>query len=146
VPHLTALIDPRGVVLRVVVAVTAARRAALQAAGQSAPNPESANLLVDTGASMTSLDKVVIQKLGLQPTGSISVNTPSTGTKPHQCSSYDVDILMVTSKGQIKHIPALPVIEADFSAQGHDGLIGRDILADFRMTYSGPDNIVWLSY
>jgi hypothetical protein len=145
-PHLTALIDPRGVILQVVVAVTGARRAALTTAGLPVPTPELVTLLVDTGASMTNIDIAVIQKLGLQPTGSVSVNTPSTGKTPHQCHSYDADIIFVTAKGAVKHVPAIPVIEADFSAQGHSGLIGRDILADFRMTYSGPDNAVWLSY
>ena len=46
----------------------------------------------------------------------------------------------------MKHIPALPVIEGNYSAQGHHGLIGRDILADFRVFYSGHENLVMLSY
>jgi hypothetical protein len=82
----------------------------------------------------------------LQPTGSVGINTPSTGTAPHQCFTYDIDLIFVTAKGAFKQVAALPVIESDFASQGFAGLIGRDVLTDFRITYSGPDNVVWLSY
>ena len=94
---------------------------------------------------MTAVDVSVIQKLGLQPTGAIGMNTPSSGAIPIQCSTYDID-MVIPAGSAMKHIRALPVVEADFSAQGHEGLIGRDILAEFRMIYSGPDDLVMLSY
>jgi hypothetical protein len=94
---------------------------------------------------MTCLCSSVIQQLGLQPTGSIDIHTPSTGNAAHQCSTYDVDLIFPGNPAP-KHIAALPVVESDFAAQGIQGLIGRDVLRDFRMTYSGPDNLVLLSF
>lgn len=144
-PHYTVLIDQRGALLQVIAAVTAARRAALQTAGLVVPDAVPASLLIDTGASISSIDVAVINRLGLQPTGSMSILTPSTGTTPHQCATYDIDLL-IPGPANVQHIPALPVIEGNYSAQGHHGLIGRDILAAFRIFYSGHENIVMLSY
>lgn len=144
-PHFTILVEPRGAIAQVVVSVTGARRKALEASGVPVPAPVVASLLIDTGASMTCLCTSVITKLSLQPTGTINILTPSTGTTSHQCATYDVDVMMPAMAG-IKHLAAIPVVESDFSTQGHQGLIGRDILKDFRMTYSGPDKLVLLSF
>ena len=133
--------------MQVVIAVTAARHDALKAAGKDVPQSIIATLLLDTGAEISCIDKDIVQKLELQPTGSANVNTPSTGSQSHQCFCYDVDIVVpVPTSSALKHIPAVPVIEADFSIQGHQGLIGRDILKEFRFTYSGPDDAVWISF
>jgi hypothetical protein len=145
VPHARALIQPNGALLPLLITITAARRSALTAAGQPVPPPVHATLLIDTGATMTNLCTSVIQKLALQPTGSVGILSPTTGTTPHQCATYDVDII-IPAMPSFKHAAALPVVESDFSAQGIHGLIGRDILKEFRMTYSGPDNLVLLSF
>jgi hypothetical protein len=101
-------------------------------------------MLIDTGAGMTCLCKTVIAQLGLQPTGSIGIHTPSTQGVTHQCSTYDADLTFPTAP-TLRHIAALPLVESDFSAQGIQGLIGRDVLKIFRMTYSGPDSLLLLS-
>ncbi len=94
---------------------------------------------------MTCLCASVIQSLGLQPTGSIGMLTPTTGPAAHQAPTYDVDLMIPVPKA-VKHFAALPVVGSHFSAQGHQGLIGRDVLKEFRMTYSGPDSLVLLSF
>lgn len=108
-------------------------------------------LLVDTGASHTNLDDGIIQKLGLQATGSINVLTPTTGQVPVAVSTYDVDIIIqgIALPGLVglPHVVANHSVSGcDLSMQGIDGLIGRDILALSRMTYSGPDNHFFLSF
>jgi len=125
--------------------LTAARRSALQAAGQPIPAPVLAQILVDTGASMTSIDQTIIAQLGLQATGTVGILTPSTGATPHQCNTYDVE-LIIPGYTPAKHIPAIAITDGDYAAQGHKGLLGRDALKDGRLMYSGHDNAALLSF
>ncbi len=143
--HYSASIGPQGPLLSVLVGPTAARRIALAAGAVPVPAPALVQLLVDTGASMTSIDASIIAQLGLQPTGTVGILTPSTGATPHQCNTYDVEIGI---PGYIpgKHIPALPVVDGHYLSQGHQGLIGRDVLKDARLIYSGHDGWVGLSF
>lgn len=117
----------------------------MQAAGVAIPGPVIANLLIDTGASMTSIDSSLISQLGLQPTGNVPIRTPSTGLTPHVCSTYDVE-LTVPGPTQARHVPAVAIIDGHYLSQGIHGLFGRDMLKECRMTYSGHDNFVMLSY
>lgn len=143
-PHLTSVIDSRGPIITVHIGVSLQRASALKAASSSVPQPVPCNLLIDTGAAMTCLDTPIIEKLGITPTGSIPIHTPSTGDTPHQCSTYDISLIVLGGNAH-KIINALPVIENDFNAQSIDGLLGRDILLTSRLIYSGPDNIVMLT-
>ncbi|HEY5048227.1 MAG TPA: aspartyl protease family protein [Rhizomicrobium sp.] len=143
--HYSVLIAPQGPLVAVHVGVSAQRHAALTQAGQPVPAPILANLLLDTGASCTSIDASVIAQLGLQPTGTQGILTPSTGATPHQCSTYDVSLMIPGATPQ-KIIPAIAIIDGNYLSQGHHGLIGRDALRDARVVYSGPDGYVMLSF
>ncbi len=148
--HVSCLISPTGPLLQVNVMVSQARQAALQKAGQPIPPPVLATLLVDTGATCTNLDDKIIAALHLQPTGSVPVHTPSTAGVPVTQKLYDVGIIIMGTSpgggvgGHVLH--NLPVIGCDFSGGGIDGLLGRDVLKQSRMTYSGPDNLMLLSF
>lgn len=142
-PHNTIIIDHRGPILPVVIGISAQRKEALIAEKQILPPTLTANMLVDTGASVTCLSPKLINKLGLEPKGSILGQTPSTDGKPHTFLTYDVEIVFPGDHSKI--IPAHPIVCANFSSQGHDGLIGRDILQMARFIYSGPDNMAMLS-
>ena len=111
--------------------------------------PVTATLLVDTGATCTNLDLQLVKKLALDPTGSVPVHTPSTGTVPVLQQLYDIG-LVVHGQGptgsQVHYVPNLPILGSDFSAQNIDGLIGRDVLRHCRMSYSGPDGLLLLSF
>lgn len=146
--HTTNLIGPTGPLLQVHVLVSAARRGALLAASQQVPAPQASSLLIDTGASCTVIDLPVIQALGLQPTGSTPGHTPSTGSTPVVMSTYDIDLVIFGGGQGVNHqvFNNLPVVGADFSGQPIDGLLGRDVLAACRLTYSGPDSLVMLSF
>jgi hypothetical protein len=142
--HYAIRIAPQGPLLVVLVGVSAPRKQALIAAGQPVPPPVPAQLLVDTGATGTAIDVSVIGQLGIQPTGTMNIRTPSTTTGTHTCSTYDVEL---TIAGALtKHFPAHPVIDGMFSPQGIHGLLGRDILKECRMTYGGPDGFMLLSF
>jgi hypothetical protein len=117
----------------------------MQSAGIAIPAPAIANLLIDTGASGTAIDSTIVTQLGLQPTGTTTIRTPSTGMTPHTCSTYDVE-LTIPGAGTARHIPALAIIDGHYLSQGIQGLLGRDILKDARLIYGGPDNYCMLSF
>lgn len=144
-PHLTLTLSPAGPLVDVHIGVSKPRHDALQKAGQPIPAFVAARLLVDTGASSTCLDCVVVQKLGLIPTGQITVHTPTTGTSGQLVNQYDAALFM-QAHGTHKSFLTLPVMESDFSAQNIDGLLGRDVLAQCLLVYSGPDNAFMLSF
>ena len=93
-PHFTLQISPQGALLNALIGVSRARRSALDAAGQTIPNMVPIQALVDTGASATCMDPSVLKTLTLTPTGSATVNTPTTGGYPVVADQYDVSILV----------------------------------------------------
>ena len=142
-PHYSLAITSAGPLISLHISVSAPRREALVKANKPIPPPVLTQLLVDTGASCTNIDSTLIGKLGLTPTGSVLMHTPSTGQKPVKALTYDVGLILDVGGHQVSSVS---VIETDFSDQGFGGLLGRDVLALARMTYSGPDNIVYLSF
>ena len=146
-PHLSGQITPWGPLLHVVVSVSGPRGAALTQAGQTAPQPVVAKLIVDTGASLTAIDGAILQQLGISPTGSTPIHTPSTAGSPHQANQYDVGLTVFGHDNALVFLsPALPVIDGNFRAQGIDGLLGRDVLATSRMSYLGVDGWYAISF
>lgn len=100
-PSLTIPILPDGAFVTFIVAVTAARRTALASAGQAVPNPVvGMRGLIDTGASGTLIHTVLIQSLGLMPTGSVAIHMPTTGSTPMLLNSYDVALGIAMDKKQ----------------------------------------------
>lgn len=129
------------------VGVSTPRYQALQTAGLSPPLPITGTFLIDTGASGTCVDSTFIAQLGLQPTGIVSIQTPSTGGGLHRCNQYDISMFIPgASAGQGHLIPALPVIETHLRSQGIDGLIGRDIIDSCTFIYNGTAGYFTLAY
>jgi predicted aspartyl protease len=99
--------------------------------------------LVDTGASFTSIEPQVLAALGLTPTGTIDIVTPSTGAGVHTTDTYDIDFLIggaVLSDIPLS-IPNLRVAASElFLQQGIHALIGRDVLQRRILVYNGTMN------
>jgi hypothetical protein len=134
--------------INLVVTVSAARRAALQAANAPIPNAQSIRGLVDTGASHTCIDRSVFQALQLQPTGSVPMHTPSTAGVPMAADTYDVGIFIPCGPTTVPYARAnMQVSAADLlDAQGFHALIGRDVLAHCVMMYNGTMQIFTVAY
>lgn len=126
--------------------ITSGHRSVLKSLNKPIPPFVSANLLIDTGASATLICETIIHRLGLTPRGYSQMHTPTTGGIPIQVPQYDVDLVITNVKGASETIPNLLVLAREMSSQGIDGLLGRDVLSKARMTYSGPENIVFLSF
>lgn len=145
--HFTnSVVEPDGPIIHVAISLSAPRRNALIAAGQNVPIAINARLLIDTGASMTSIDQRFVTTLQLQPTGSINMHTPSTGAASVAVSSYDVELHFNGFAGATHTFQSMGVIGCDFSGQGIDGLFGRDAMKQSRLFYSGPDSTWMMSF
>ncbi len=84
----------------------------------------------------------------MPPTGQVPVLTPSTGAVPVFMPQYDVNLyFQFAAPGVPAHvIPTVPIICADFEAQGIDGLLGRDILSKAVLIYHGDMKICTLAF
>ena len=146
-PSLTALLGVDGPIVEIAVGVSAARQAALRAAGISVAGPVLAKGLIDTGASCTCVDPTIVEQLGLTPTGTCPMHTPSSGTTAHICNLFDVAVAIYMDVDQV-HVASftLPVAEAELSYQGINALIGRDLLDKATLFYNGPKQTFVLSF
>jgi hypothetical protein len=138
-PHFTLQIVPGGPILTAVVTVSQARAAALRASGKSVPDAVPIQALVDTGASCTCVDPSVLSALMLSPTGSVRINTPSTGNRPQDADQYDVGLGIPGPPGALPfYLATVPVVAAELlQPQQIHALIGRDILSACVLTYNG---------
>ena len=112
----------------------------LQQQNKPVPAPQGGLALIDTGATLSVVDRAAVQALGINPVGVANM----TG---------------VTGQGQTNLYPAtfefpgtsLPpvnfasVTAAQLQGLGYIALIGRDILMRFTMFYNGPLGLVTLS-
>jgi Aspartyl protease len=133
-------------IIHAIVGVSVPRQIALQAAGQPIPHPVTVSLLIDTGAQGTCLDPAAVQSLALTPTGSVLMQTPSTGATPHPCNLYDVSLMIPAPTGAPFFLEATPILESLLRPQGIDGLLGRDILARCVLFYNSPMGGFTLAY
>jgi hypothetical protein len=130
-----------------IIGVSGARSQALITAGLPLPPLQNVRALLDTGASGTCVDPIIFTALGLQPTGSIPMLTPSTGQTPIDADTYDVAIAIPNGPNNGLIIHNMPVTSSElFAAQGFHVLVGRDILSRCILTYNGALDLFMLAY
>lgn len=146
-PSLTITIPQDGPLVQMMIGVSLARSLALRAAGAPVPQHVSGRGLLDTGASISAIDRRVAQQLGLAATGYTFIHTPSTGVQPHLAALFDVSFSIVMDKQQVHPLPtSFLVIESDFATQGFSALIGRDVLGRALFLYHGQANMMSLAF
>jgi hypothetical protein len=116
-PHLTQQISAYGPLLDLIIGVSAPRTVALSQANRPIPAAIPIRALIDTGASGSCVDQHVLKQLGVTPTGTVSIHTPSTGGAMHSCNQFDVS-LVLSAQNFFRRFDVIPVIEADLSTQG----------------------------
>jgi predicted aspartyl protease len=121
------------------IGVTEARRRELAAMGAPMPADVLLDLLVDTGASQTVLDKTLILPLGLVSTDVKSFFAPAkNGAVAEVSNVYKVSFTLLGDQRAPLTAHALPVFENDFSAWPGDGLLGMDVLKLCQFVFNGP--------
>ena len=145
-PHLTASVSSTGALLRIHIGPSRERLAALKDAGKRAPPLVSAWALIDTGAERTVIDLPIVAKLGLVPTGTISMHTPSTGSTPHETYLYDVGIHFYDDADNYLVNRPLAVTGVDLSNCGCEVLIGIDLLSKCLLVFDGRANTFALAF
>jgi hypothetical protein len=146
-PHLTLPVSPGGLLIDIHVGVSRSREEALNESSQSIPPKVAARALIDTGADCSCMDMEIIKRLGLTPSGSTTILTPSTGANPVCVNQYDVSIHISFPHASMSYGWAnVGLIEADLASQGIQALIGRDILGNGLLIYDGQSGTFTLSF
>jgi hypothetical protein len=133
-----------GPIIPVLIGVNALLRAAL--ASSAIPfvrGLRQADLLIDTGATITSIDDSIIAALNLSPTGSAKMQTPSTGGNAIPVPTFEIELTIPGNNPT--RFSTLTVIGGTFLPLGYHGLLGRDVLAHGRMEYDGPKDLLTLA-
>jgi hypothetical protein len=145
-PTVVIPITAEGAVVEVLVGVSQLRANFFKAANLPVPSPLQLRLLVDTGADMTSIQAGLLAPLGIVPTGSIQLHTPSTGGNPVQCDQYEVGIVFARALPNPWPVDILPIFECQKFIGTYQGLLGRDILDQSVLTYNSFGQTVTISF
>jgi len=131
---ITPSLQAEGPTLEVQFMIPVALEEQYRKASKPIPTPIVVKALIDTGASNCIIKDGIPQKLGLQPNGTIKINTPS--SKNHLCYKYFMRMFL----------PSYGVTyEGEFTAtaleeQTIESLIGRDLLQHGILIYTGNAN------
>ena len=133
-----------GPLLQVQVMVPPALAALLGQSNQPIPAPGTGWALIDTGATRTCVDKVVLNKLGVQATGTI---TTGTAAGPAQQFLYPAKLTFPSANFDLEFGS---VIGVDLGGQSIAGknvivLLGRDVLSRCILIYNGPGGVFTLA-
>ncbi len=135
--HIILPIQPEGAILRMGIGISHERASVLAAANLAIHEPVPVLALLDSGASATCIDAGVLQQLGVAPTGSTTMHTPSTHGTPIESNQYDVAIIVFDQHGKSLVLGTVPVIESHFQGLGFDVLFGRDLMSLMLFIYDG---------
>lgn len=145
-PSIIAPLTHDGAIVEVLVGVSHPRAMMLQARQQIVPEPLRLRLLIDTGASNTTLTKGRMAALSLPPTGTTHIHTASSGDTPVECDEYDVSLVFPDAFPSAWGIATMAIIESAPLDGPIDGLLGRDVLNRAILTYNPFANIVTISF
>jgi len=96
--------------------------------------------LVDTGASISAVDRQVFQQLAISPIGVVTVRSP---TIPQQQNLYPVTFIFPELRLTAE---STGVIGSNLLNQGIVALIGRDLLTKFVFIYNGSSGSFTLAF
>jgi predicted aspartyl protease len=126
------VLQNRGPIIQVTVALAAPFAQSLQQAGQTVPAPISGWALVDTGASDTCIDGGHAQQMGLPVIDVVNLTSAT-----HVNTLQNVYPIRIEFAGVPIAIDAPRAIAANLTAQGLLLLIGRDVLQHCTFIYNG---------
>ncbi len=117
----------------------------LRGAGRPVPLPVVVPALLDTGSARTLIDTAIAEQLGIEPSGSTRLRTPTTGDGYEVRQTFDVGFGW--GAPQVTFVSGYhQVIASDLGSLGIRALIGRDLLAGCQLVYNGPQDEFTLSF
>lgn len=144
-------IEPEGVLVNVLVNLSAADLRTLRNAGRPVPTPLSLGALIDTGAEVSCMDAQALAPLvlaGLIPKRYVMANLPAAGgILP--AAEYMVSLTIVHPSGNPRanlNLRNQPMLEQSLNQLGYQVLIGRDVLDRCLHVYNGPAKLFTLVY
>ena len=89
-----------------------------------------------------------MEKLGLAPTGTVTVVDPYGKDGPHEAPTFDVCVgIQAAPDQEMALFPNLRVVATELlRPQGFEALLGRDVLSRCLLIYDGPGKTFTLSY
>lgn len=131
----------QGPTIPVAVSVTPMLAQALERMGRAIPSAASGLALIDTGATLCSVDESVVRQLGIPPFGYTQV-AGATGSSDQ--ATYPASLSFPGTS--IPNITFVDFIGAPLAPLGILVLIGRNVLSQFVLVYNGPGGHVSLSF
>jgi predicted aspartyl protease len=104
--------------------------------GLEFPPPFGITAVIDTGASLTVVNPEVVEKCKLRATGFAIVASIEKKAQYRQHAAW---IRFPNTK--LKDLDGIPVVACKISQQPYSCLIGRDILRNWLLTYSGDGTV-----
>jgi hypothetical protein len=138
-------ISTRGALIDVSIGLSTPKVEMLKESGESVPNPIIVRGLIDTGASGVCIDPIVVKELGLQPKTQLPMQTPSTNGEAVMCQAFDISFSINLACPPFV-TGAVLALEAKLAKMGFQVLIGRDILENCLIVYSGNGSYCTLAY
>ena len=147
-PFLRGLVQPEGALVEVRLSWSAVQIRRLRQACQPVPQVIDAQALLDTGAEITCVDDLLVQRLSLPLAQVTLANVPALGglraaphfhagiTLPHPSGDPNLELAQ----------PNLIVLEMPLAGLGYQVLIGRDVLDRCDFLYSGRRQRFTLAY
>jgi hypothetical protein len=142
--HFTTNIGQNGPTFQVQVGLSDPHRAALINVGLPVPSAVGVEMIIDTGADKTTIDDSIVAHFNLNPTGTAWIMTLSTQGTAVPVPTFEIELTF--SGPTSKTVSSLTVCSGDIVSMGHHVFLGRDVLAECRMMYSGPDDLVILMF
>jgi hypothetical protein len=127
-----AALQVNGPTIEVEIAVPSALQQLLTQNGQAVPPPVRGIALVDTGATLSSVDDAVITGLGVAPIGLINTGTAG---GPNTQNLYPARFIF-QGVGWVFEFGR--VTGSNLAGTGIIALVGRDVLANTILVYNGP--------
>ena len=125
------VLQQTGPVIEVQVAVPTALEQLLRQNNQPIPPPIRGRALIDTGATISSVDDASIRSLNVSPVGLINTGTAG---GPQQQNMYPARFIL--GVGWVFEFSR--VTGSNLTGTGLIALIGRDVLSRTLMVYNGP--------
>lgn len=129
--HPASTLSAYGPLVDVVVSVPSNLHSSFTDAGKQVPPPLRIAAMIDTGCTRTAIDKEIIEKLQIAPTGTTTSLTAS-GPAPVELFPVQIDFPALQAGILIPQ-----AMSCDLSGQTIDALVGCDLLKHFVMIYDG---------